>query len=163
LAHFDTGKRRFVAFGYPCASRPRKLAPSTEREPTVTHQFTTAILIHIAAALVALALGAAVFLRPKGTFAHRVIGRAWVALMLVTAISTWWIRGNGSFSWIHGLSVFVLAMLTLGVYYAIHGRIRAHRQTMQGLYFGALIISGAFALLPQRLLGQRVWSALGVI
>jgi uncharacterized membrane protein len=129
----------------------------------MTHQFTIAILVHLAAALAALALGAALFLRPKGNFSHRVLGRTWVALMVVTALSTWWIRGNGSFSWIHGLSVFVLLMLARGVYFAIEGRATAHRKTMQGLYFGALILAGAFTLLPQRLLGQRLWTALGVI
>ena len=127
------------------------------------HQFTFAIAVHLAAALAALALGAAMFLRPKGTFSHRILGRAWVVLMLVTAISTWWILGNGSFSWIHGLSVFTLFGLAGGVYYAIKGRINAHRMTMQGIFYGGLIVAGAFTLLPQRLLGHMVWSALGLV
>jgi len=129
----------------------------------MNHQFTPAIAIHLAAALAALALGSAIFLRGKGTFSHRMFGRAWVALMLVTAISTWWIRGNGSFSWIHALSVFTLFGLSGGVYYAMNGRINAHRMTMQGIFFGGLIIAGAFTLLPQRLLGHIVWSALGLL
>ncbi len=129
----------------------------------MTHQFTTAIWIHLAAALAALALGAVMFLRPKGTFTHRVLGRSWVALMLVTALSTWWIRGNGSFSWIHGLSVFVLFALAVAVYFAITGRISAHRHTMTGIYVGGLIVAGGFTLMPQRLLGHHLWSALGLI
>ena len=128
-----------------------------------TAGFTAAIWIHLAAALAALALGAAMFLRPKGTFTHRVLGRSWVALMLVTAISTWWIRTSGSFSWIHGLSVFVLFALAGAVYFAITGRIPAHRKTMTGLYVGGLVVAGGFTLMPQRLLGHHLWSALGLI
>lgn len=127
------------------------------------YQFTTAIAIHLAAALAALAVGAATFLRAKGTYSHRMLGRAWVALMLVTALSTWWIRANGSFSWIHGLSVFVLFALAGGVYHAVNGRIAAHRRTMQGLFFGGLVVAGAFTLLPQRLLGHKLWTALGAL
>ena len=129
----------------------------------MNHAFTSPITIHLAAALAALVLGAALFLRPKGTFSHRMLGRTWVALMLVTAISTWWIRTNGSFSWIHGLSVFVLFALAGAVYYAVTGRISAHKRTMQGIFFGGLIVAGAFTLMPQRLLGHMVWSALGLI
>jgi uncharacterized membrane protein len=34
---------------------------------------------------------------------------------------------------------------------------------MTAVYVGALVIAGAFTLLPQRLLGQRVWSSLGLV
>lgn len=129
----------------------------------MNHEFTAVILIHLGAALAALVLGIGVFLRRKGTFAHRMLGRAWVGLMLVTAISTYWIRGNGSFSWIHGLSVFSLIALACAVYFAIAGNIAQHRRIMKNLYFGALIVAGAFAFLPQRLLGHALWSAVGLI
>ena len=49
-----------------------------------------------------------VFARRKGGTTHRTLGYLWVALMALTAISSFWIRGNGSFSWIHGLSVTTL-------------------------------------------------------
>ena len=129
----------------------------------MTAQITPAILIHAAAALAALVLGAAVFLARKGTFLHRMAGRGWAVLMLVTAISTWWIRSSGSFSWIHGLSVLTLVMLVGAVYYAIVGNIRRHQKLVTGLYAGGLVIAGAFTLLPQRLLGQLLWSSIGLI
>jgi uncharacterized membrane protein len=138
------------------------VASSKQWNRAMSHAFTPAILIHLAAALLALVLGGAIFLRGKGNSAHRLLGRTWVALMLVTALSTWWIRGNGSFSWIHGLSVLTLVLLGVGVYYAMQSRIAAHQRTMKGLYAGALVVAGAFALLPQRLLGQMLWSALGL-
>lgn len=129
----------------------------------MSHTFTPAILVHLAAATAALMLGAAVLMRRKGTLAHRGLGRLWAALMLVTAISTYWIRGNGAFSWIHLLSVLVPLMLALGVAFAIKGNVRGHRKTMQGLYLGALVLAGAFSFLPQRLLGQMLWSSLGLL
>ena len=126
------------------------------------HSFTPAILIHVLAAVLALGLGALVFLRRKGTFVHRMLGRSWAALMLVTAGSTWWIRASGSFSWIHILSVFTLVVLAVAIWCAATGRIARHRQSMVSLYIGSLIIAGAFALLPERLLGGLLWGALGL-
>ena len=123
----------------------------------MNHEFTPVILIHLGAALV---LGIGVFLRRKGGFTHRILGRVWVGLMLVTAISTYWIRSNGGFSWIHGLSIAALAALAWAVYLAVTGNIQHHRRVMQGLFFGALVVAGAFTLLPQRLLGQALWSSL---
>ncbi len=125
--------------------------------------FTPVILLHTFAALAALVLGAAMFLARKGTFLHRVAGRTWVALMLAVAISSFWIRSSGNFSWIHGLSVSVLVLLALLVFLAITRRISAHRRLAIGLYAGALVITGLFTLLPHRLLGRLVWGSLGFI
>lgn len=125
--------------------------------------FKPVVLIHMVAAFAALGLGAAVFLRRKGTAAHAWMGRTWVLLMLVVTLSTYWIRGEGRFSWIHILSVFVTLALGLGVYYAVTGRISAHRKIMSRTYVGGLIVAGGFTLLPHRVLGKLVWSALGLI
>lgn len=125
--------------------------------------FTPVILVHLLSALAALVLGGAIFLGTKGTPTHRGLGRAWVVLMLVTAISTWWIRADGQFSWIHGLSILSLATLSAGVAFAIAGKVALHLRMMRGLYFGGLLIAGLFTLLPQRLLGRFVWSSLGLL
>lgn len=124
--------------------------------------FTPVILVHTFAALAALALGAAMFLARKGTFLHRIAGRSWVALMLVTAISSFWIKSGPTYSWIHGLSVAVIFLLGLAVWYAINRRIERHRRLMIGVYAGALGIAGMFTLLPYRLLGRLVWSTAGL-
>jgi uncharacterized membrane protein len=125
--------------------------------------FTPIILAHTLAALAAVALGAAMFLARKGTFLHRVAGRSWVALMLVVAISSFWIKGDGTYSWIHGLSVAVIFLLGLAVWFAITRRIERHRKLMIGVYAGALGVAGMFTLLPYRLLGRLVWGSLGLI
>lgn len=125
--------------------------------------FTPVILLHMSAALAALALGAAMFLARKGTVLHRVAGRTWVALMLVVALSSFWIQRTGNFSWIHALSMAVILMLGAAVYFAITHRIRAHRRMVIGLYSGGLVITGLFTLLPHRLLGQLFRSGLAFI
>lgn len=124
--------------------------------------FNAVILTHMFAAFAALGLGAYIFLRRKGDVAHRNSGRVWAGLMLTTALSSFWIRSNGGFSWIHGLSAFTIGALCFGVWMAATGNPARHRQVMRNLYVGALVITGLFTLMPQRLLGRALWGALGV-
>lgn len=114
------------------------------------------VQIHLAAALLALAIGAAQFTLPKGTASHKLLGRTWVGLLAVIAVGSFWITGlNGDgLSPIHGLSAFTIAMLVLGVRAAWRGNIRVHRFTMIGIYGGALIGAGLGALAPGRILWQ---------
>ena len=125
--------------------------------------FNAVILTHTVAALAAIALGAAMFLARKGTFLHRVAGRSWVALMLVVAFSSFWIKSSGNFSWIHLLSVAVPVLLAAGVYFAIRRNFVRHQRMMFGVYAIGLGVAGVFTLLPNRLLGHMLWTSLGVI
>lgn len=127
------------------------------------HAFTPAIVLHAAAALTSIVLGGWMFATRKGTPAHRALGRAWVALMVVVAVSTWWIRMSGGFSWIHALSVFVLVKLGIALWAVRNGRVSAHERSMKGIYAFGLITAGAFTLLPQRLLGWHLWHAVGLL
>ena len=124
------------------------------------YQWTPVIVAHAAMAGAALLVGAAVLARPKGTASHRALGWSWVVLMASVASISFAIRYNG-FSWIHGLSVYTLFALAFGVTYARRRNIKAHRVTMISIFVGALLITGLFTLLPQRLIGQAVWGALG--
>jgi uncharacterized membrane protein len=121
------------------------------------------VLLHTFAAIAALALGAAMLLARKGTFAHRLAGRGWVALMLVTAISSFWIQSKGHFSWIHLLSVAVPLLLAAGVYFAVTRNMRGHKTTMASIYALGLGVAGLFTLLPHRLLGRMLWTSLGLL
>jgi len=94
---------------------------------------------------------------PKGTIPHRAIGWVWVVLMLVVSLASFFIhtiRLWGPWSPIHLLSIFVLIMLPLGVWYARRHRIAGHRQTMTLMFVGALVIAGAFTFLPGRIMHQ---------
>jgi uncharacterized membrane protein len=98
--------------------------------------------------------------RVKGTRSHRALGYTWVGLMLLVALGSLLIhelRQWGNFSLIHLLSVFTLAMLPLGIYFARQHNVVGHRKTMLGLFFGALVIAGAFTLLPSRILGRMMF------
>ena len=125
--------------------------------------FNAVILTHTVAALAAIALGAAMFLARKGTLLHRVAGRSWVALMLLVAFSSFWIKSSGNFSWIHLLSVAVPILLAAGVYFAIRRNPARHQRLMIGVYAIGLGVAGMFTLLPNRLLGHMLWTSLGVI
>ncbi len=118
------------------------------------------IQVHAAGALAALVLGALQFGLRRGDGRHRLMGRLWVGLMAVVALSSFGISGLrqvGPFSWIHLVSVFTLAALVRAVLYARRGNIRAHRRTMIGLYLGALVITGLFTLMPARIMGHVVF------
>ncbi|TGQ17692.1 MULTISPECIES: DUF2306 domain-containing protein [unclassified Mesorhizobium] len=110
---------------------------------------------HAFAAFAALAIGGAQLALPKGNVRHRVLGYAWVALMLVIAISSFWIqqiRLVGPFSPIHLLSILVLVTVPLAVWHARNHRVAKHRKVMISLYFFALIGAGVFTLLPGRIM-----------
>ena len=119
--------------------------------------WTPTVLAHTGAALSALALGGWLLQGGKGTRMHRVLGWLWVLLMAAVALLSFGIQSTGHWSWIHGLSLFTLAMLAVGVFRARTHRVQAHRLSMRGLYFGALVVTGLFTLLPHRLLGQWFW------
>lgn len=112
------------------------------------------LALHLAAALGALALGAAILARRKGTPSHKALGRIWVALMAFVALSSFWIfeirKGAGP-SWIHLLSVWTLVSLACALYFIRRGHVRAHRGFMIGTFLG-LAGAGLGALAPGRAL-----------
>lgn len=112
------------------------------------------IALHLAAALLSLALGSALLLRRKGTPSHRWIGRAWVGLMAATALSSFWIleiRDGAGLSVIHLLSAGTLASLALAMRAIRRGNVRAHKAFMVGTFLG-LAGAGLGALAPGRTL-----------
>ncbi len=114
------------------------------------------ILFHLAVATAALAILPVQILSAKGTAGHVWRGRVWVAVMVLTAAGSFWIRGeDGSLSWIHGLSAFTLVSLFFGVLAIRRGNIASHKGWMVGAGFG-LIGAFAFTFLPSRILGQLV-------
>lgn len=119
-----------------------------------------AIQVHVYAALTAFALGVVQLARVKGTISHRTLGYVWVVLMLIVAASSFWIhqiRLWGPWSPIHVLSIYTLAMLPLGLWYARRHNVRGHKLTMIGLFGGALVIAGLFTLVPGRLMHRVIF------
>jgi len=115
------------------------------------------IQLHAFAALAALGLGLVQLVAPKGTLPHRSLGWAWVGLMAAVALSSFWITSRGAYSWIHLISGWTLLVLPLAVLAARRKRVGAHRRAMTSLFLGALLIAGAFTLLPGRIMGAVVF------
>jgi uncharacterized membrane protein len=123
------------------------LAPLLDAAPQIP--------IHAFAAIAAFVLGVIQLAAPKGTLPHRTLGWLWVGLMALVAISSFWIhqiRLFGPFSPIHGLSIFALIMLPLGVWRAHRHDVVGHRRIMVLIFTGALVIAGAFTLVPGRIM-----------
>lgn len=113
------------------------------------------IQLHAVLAATAIILGGVQLAAPKGTPTHRLLGRVWVASMAVVALSSFFIheiRMFGLFSVIHLLSVLTLVTLWQAIRLVRRGDIARHRKAMIRLYVLALIITGAFTLLPGRLM-----------
>jgi uncharacterized membrane protein len=121
-----------------------------------------AIPLHAFAAMGAFVLGLVQFAAPKGTLPHRTVGWIWVALMLLVAVSSFWIhtiRLVGPFSPIHLLSILTLVVLPIAVWRAHTHRVADHRRMMIMLFAGALLIAGAFTLLPGRAMHDVVFGS----
>lgn len=117
-----------------------------------------AIQLHALSASAAVIIGGLVLWRPKGTRLHKTMGRVWVGLMLVAATSALFIneiRMIGPFSPIHVFSLVTYVSISQGLYAIIVKRdVARHRAEMQGLYIWALLLAGAFTLLPGRRMHQ---------
>jgi len=113
-----------------------------------------AIHLHVAAAVFAVVLSAAIVIVRRGTPAHTRIGRAWVAMLAAICISSFWITGmNGSnYSWIHLLSAWTLLGLGKAVWAVRTGNIRVHKYAMISTMAGALGGAGFFAFMPGRMM-----------
>jgi uncharacterized membrane protein len=133
---------------YP-AKKMMNLAPLLAEAPVVQ--------AHAFVALAALAMGVIQLAGAKGTRVHRVIGYAWIALMLVVALSSFAIRGSGTFSWIHLLSLSVLVLTPLALLAARRRHVVTHAWAMSALFAGALLVAGAFTLLPGRVMHDVVF------
>lgn len=119
-----------------------------------------AIQLHAYAAMAAFALGVVQLAGVKGTTRHRALGYTWAGLMLVVAISAFWIhelRVWGPWSPIHLLAIFTLTMLPVGIYYARSHNLRGHKSTMLGMFLGALVVAGLFTFAPGRIMYKVVF------
>lgn len=101
------------------------------------------ISVHALAAIFAMAAGAVQLMAPKGTLRHRWLGFLWVFWIHEFK---WW----GPFSIIHGLSLLVLVTLVYAIREIRRGNVIAHRNSMVQLYALALVLTGAFTLVPGR-------------
>ncbi|MCZ8314756.1 DUF2306 domain-containing protein [Phreatobacter sp.] len=118
-----------------------------------------AIQLHAIAAVALIPLTIVQLGRRKSGTWHRRVGWAWVVLMTITAVSSFWIHGIrlfGPFSPIHILSVVTLVTLVHAIVARRTGNMRGHRLGMLGVAMG-WAGAGLFTLLPGRIMGQVVF------
>lgn len=115
-----------------------------------------AVAIHVSTVLPAIPLGGYVLLAAKGTKMHKLLGKIWVSLMVITASSAIFIQTSGGFSFIH-----VFIPMTFWASYKLiatarRGDMKGHKKEILSLYLGALMIPGIASMaIPGRLM--NVW------
>lgn len=113
---------------------------------------------HLATVLPAFVIGTYLMLARKGNPLHRLLGKTYMLLMLATAAITLFMPAQvgptlmGHFGFIHLFSVSIFVTVPKAYFAARRHDRRAHLGNMIGLYIGGLLIAGAFAFMPGRLL-----------
>lgn len=112
------------------------------------------VQLHVYAAVVALVVGTAILLRPKGRGFHKALGWSWVVAMGATAASSLFITGlNGGFySPVHLLSGWTIIALPMAIFAIRNRRVDAHRRAMTGMFVGGLLVAGALTFIPGRVM-----------
>jgi uncharacterized membrane protein len=122
--------------------------------------YTQLAYLHLATVVPAFVLGAIQLLRRKGTRSHKLLGKIYMLLMLATGLITLAMpaevgpRFLNHFGFIHIFSVMALFGVPSAYIAARRGHIKAHRSAMLGLYIGGILIAGAFAFSPGRMLHE---------
>ena len=125
------------------------------------------IQLHAATAMAAFFLGVIQLTAPKGTLPHRTLGMVFIVLMAVVAVSSIFIRPSlypelpiwRWFGPIHIFTGITIFGLVQGVYFLMRGgpALKFHARPFIGMFIGGLVIAGALAFLPGRIMGQVVF------
>lgn len=113
---------------------------------------------HLITVLPCVLIGALLLLIKKGTKLHKNMGKLYMILMLITAFITLFMKAQvgpkflNHFGWIHLFSVLTFYSIPTAFFAARKGDIKTHKRKMILLYFGAIIIAGAFTFYPGRYL-----------
>ena len=117
------------------------------------------IYAHATLALLAVLIGLYIFLTKKGTKQHRILGRIWVTVLIIVSLTAIFIQAinPGQYSLIHLLIPWTIGPLIYSIWNIkkfkktrIERYKFAHMYSMIGVYVGALLIAGAFTLMPGR-------------
>ncbi|MBJ7551677.1 DUF2306 domain-containing protein [Marinomonas ostreistagni] len=114
--------------------------------------------LHLITVVPAFFIGAVLLVNRKGTLNHKLLGKMYMVLMLLTAFITLFMSAEvgptllGHFGFIHLFSVLVLCAVPAAYLAAKNKNMKLHRGYMIGVYVGGILIAGAFAFSPGRLL-----------
>ncbi|MFK7781417.1 DUF2306 domain-containing protein [Psychroserpens sp.] len=122
----------------------------------MTYEFL--MFLHLYTIIPCVFIGGLLLIIKKGTTIHKQFGRIYMVLMLFTAIVTLFMPAavGGSifnhFGWIHLFSFLTLWTVPTAYLAIKKGNVKSHKRKMILLYFGAIIIAGAFTFTPGRYL-----------
>ena len=122
--------------------------------------YTQLAYLHLATVVPAFAIGAFQLFRRKGTPSHKLLGKIYMLLMLATGLITLTMpaevgpRFLGHFGFIHAFSFLTLYSVPAAYFAIRRGNVKIHRANMIGLYIGGILIAGAFAFSPGRMLHE---------
>ena len=122
--------------------------------------YESLMYIHLATVVPCFVIGTILLVIKKGTSFHKNFGRIYMILMLVTGIVTLFMpamvgpRLFNHFGYIHLFSFLTIYTVPTAYIAIKKGNVKAHKQKMIGLYFGAIIITGGFTFFPGRYLYQ---------
>jgi len=125
------------------------------------------VQVHAICALTAFVLGGIQFAAPKGTLPHKTLGMIWVGLMTAVTVSSGFILRppveGGTFfdrlSFIHIFTVVTAFGIVSGMRRIIKGGadFKNHWMPFLGIYIGGLVVAGALAFSPGRIMHQVVF------
>ena len=103
------------------------------------------IFTHSLLLILAFIMGVYIFTQPKGTKFHKLLGRLFVVLMLVSLIASFFIRADGNFSLIHILSALAIYWLIRAVVVSYQKRKnwrKIHAYNMTSAFISIIIAGG---------------------
>ena len=124
------------------------------------------IYVHAALALLAIPLGLYIFITKKGTKNHKMLGRTWVTVLMIVSLTAIFIQtiNTGQYSLIHLLIPYTIGSLIYSIWNIrkfkktkIESYKIKHMHSMIGVYIGALLIAGAFTLMPGRFFHEIIF------
>ena len=120
-------------------------------------------LLHLCTVVPAFLIGTYILLNRKGTPLHRALGKTFMLLMLSTSAIVLFMPARlsstvfGHFG-VNHLFVVPVAYFVPSAYLAARrGDIRTHKANILGVYIGAIILAGALAFRPGRLLHSWIF------
>ena len=114
--------------------------------------------LHLATILPAFLIATYLLINRKGSPLHKALGKTYMGLMLFTAMVTLFMPAQvgtaffSHFGFIHIFSFSVFLTVPMAYFAAHTGKLKLHIGNMIGLYMGGILIAGAFAFSPGRLL-----------
>ena len=120
--------------------------------------YKTLMFIHLYTILPCIVLGAVNFMLRKGSPYHKYVGSTFMIFMLFTAAITLFMPAHvgpkfmGHFGYIHLFSFLTIYSIPTAYIAIKKGNVKKHRNKLVGLYIGAILLAGAFTLMPGRYL-----------